>query len=111
MVLSAILLILAAISNAVMDSLEEGRFQRSVFRKFNPKFWYKEESWKYAKRVFKYPIDAWHLAKSLMCIFITFAISVNIHFPLLGSVVILGGIWILIFNLLYNKLLRKKPTK
>src|ERR1044072_4898033 len=63
---SLIFFFLAGVFNAFMDSIEEGHFQNSIFSKLDPKFWYKWESWKWAKTIFGYRFDAWHIAKSLM---------------------------------------------
>ena len=66
--MSLVFFILAAVFNAIMDKLENENFYTSVFKNLNEKFWYKRESWKYAKKIFGYKIDGWHLAKSAMII-------------------------------------------
>lgn len=102
MVITFILVAIAALLNAVMDSLEEGKFTNSVFKNFNQKFWYKRESWKHARRIFNYPVDAWHIAKSLMLVCLLLAtFSISIKF------LIAGIIWIVFFNFGYNKLFKK----
>lgn len=84
-----------------MDRLENETFFTSKFKKLNQRFWYKRESWKYAKKIFGYKFDAWHISKTLMIFCICGAIANTfIQFC------ILGGIWILIFNTFYNKIFK-----
>jgi|SRR5579885_2754026 len=108
--LSFILFGLAAFFNAVMDTLDVGHFTNSVFKKWNPKFWAKGVSWQYAPHVFGYPIDAWHLSKSLMILCL--ASSAVLYHCLLPSplldLTLLGTIWIGIFDLFYVHLLVNK---
>lgn len=107
--LSIALWCLAAIFNSIMDALEEGHFQTSIFRNLNQKFWYKSESWKHAKRIFGYPIDAWHLSKSAMIICLL-AIAANYitPFPYYWlNFISLGGMWNLLFNVFYNHIFKK----
>lgn len=108
---SLLFFILAALFNAVMDTLEEGHFTNSIFKNLNPKFWYKYESWKYAKKIpiLKYPIDAWHISKSLMilCLALGTAPSMTIFPYYWLNVATLGVLWNLTFNLLYNHILKK----
>ena len=98
--MSFILIALAAVFNAVMDALENENFSRSVFKLLNPKFWYKRESWKYAKKIFGYKVDAWHLAKSSMIICVAFAVCFG-GFDLM-NVLLLGATWIGVFNISYK---------
>lgn len=104
--LSSLLVILAAILNAVMDRLENETFFASVFKNTNEKFWYKRESWKYAKRIFNYKIDGWHLSKSLMIICLCLAIV--FYNPVFGLIdfVLFGLLWNLTFNLFYNRIIK-----
>jgi hypothetical protein len=61
--------VLMSFFNSVMDATEnEPNFNESVFRNWNPKFWLKTVSWQYARKLFGYKFDAWHIAKSLMII-------------------------------------------
>src|SRR5688572_9293791 len=94
---------LAAICNAVMDKLQF-HFYTSIFQDKNPRFWNPELSWRYAKIVpfTKYKIDAWHLAKSLMIIFVACASAVLIlevedgaWWCLPVALVMYGATWIL----------------
>jgi hypothetical protein len=107
--LSLVLWCIAALLNGVMDSLEEGHFHRSIFRNLNPKFWYKYESWKHAKMIFGYRLDAWHICKSLMIICLAAAVAPSvIIFPNYWlNLASLGVIWNLIFNAFYNHILKK----
>lgn len=100
---------LAAICNAVMDRVEYSTaFNQSIFKWKDKEFWEKDISWQYAKKIFGWKADAWHIAKSLMIIFLITAVIV-------GSVgkshhwwewFIMGVVWNLVFNLFYNKILK-----
>lgn len=89
-----------------MDVVENENFFKSVFSNKNQKFWYKRESWKFAKKVFNYKIDAWHIFKSLMVI--NLCISVVFYSPMFGifDFILFGALWNLIFNIFYNKILK-----
>lgn len=104
-----ILWCLAAILDAFIDTLEQGHFQTSIFSKLNPKFWYKDESWKYAKKIFSYPMDAWHLGKSAMVFCLAGALIAGFHvFPISAlNFIALGGIWIILFDLFYNTIFKR----
>jgi hypothetical protein len=126
--ISIICWVLAAVCNAVMDTLaDRPHFERSIFSNLNPEFWLKTESWdnKYidtdgdgegevsAGKRFKGPLgflnnlfDAWHIFQSAMVVFIVCAI---VFFPYSFSlcisktrewVNILG--WILLFGFTWN---------
>ena len=82
------------------------------FKNWNPKFWYKDESWKYAKRIGGYPLDAWHLSKSLWwssmvggAIVYYFAGPIFPHWIL--DFATLGLVPMLTFNLFYNHIFKK----
>jgi hypothetical protein len=100
--ISLTLIILAAICNAVMDILENENFSSSIFRNLNPKWWYKRESWKYAKKVFGWKYDGWHVFKSLMIIFLMLAIV--LYHPILGFLdfFLFGLVWNSVFSLSYK---------
>jgi hypothetical protein len=111
MLLSCLFIALAAVLNAVMDSVEyETAFEKSIFNRYNPKWWCKSISWKYVKFIpfTKYRPDAWHLAKSGMIVFLLLAVVVytNDFIPFMDFV-LLGLIWNMIFNLFYNKIFRR----
>ena len=103
--------LLAAFFNAIMDTLEEGHFDKSIFKDLNPKFWYKRESGKYVKQIpiLKYPIDAWHISKSLMvtCLAAGTALNMTVFPNFWLNFTALGVLWNLFFNVLYNHLLKK----
>ena len=103
--LSALFLFIASALNAVMDALENENFYESIFSDMDETFWYKRKSWKFARKVFSYKIDAWHLAKSGMIIF--FLLAIVSYEPVLGGAldVICGGLlWNFTFWLFYHKL-------
>jgi len=105
--ITAIFIALAAFLNAVMDRIEYGAaFRVSIFRNLNPKFWQKNVSWEYAKKVFGWKFDAWHVSKSLMIISFTFGIV--FYKPILGivDILIFGAVWNVVFNVFYNNILK-----
>lgn len=109
--ISALLLLLAAFFNAVMDAVENENFHESIFKKLPVQFWYKRESWKYAPKLFGYKFDAWHIAKSLMVISfifsaILFDLPVEKWQDLALYVAVAGIIWNGGFWLFYHKLFR-----
>lgn len=107
--ISALFILFAAFCNAVMDAVENENFFESIFRDWDHTFWYKRESWKTARKVFSYKIDAWHLFKSLMIIF--FFMSVVFYQSVFGQLYdfILGGLlWNAAFWLFYHKLFKVK---
>ena len=130
--ISLILWSIAPIFNAIMDLVEAEPFYQSIFfkapnstnsnvetvTKWN-NWWYKRISWAYAKKIFGYKIDAWHISKSLMIIFIV-ASAILFHFEemlfntkflwinISLEVVIRGLSWNTIFSLFYHKLFRSK---
>lgn len=120
MAYSLIFWMLAAICNAVMDTLEH-HFSTSIFnhRKLKDKFWNPFiSSWcaPYI-RFTKYKLDAWHLFKSSMIVFqalsITFAWMygpplLNIWWYYIGFFIMLGITWNGTFNIFYNHILIKK---
>ena len=122
--ISYILFALAAICNAVMDTLVH-HYNKSIFTKLNAWFWDATISWtnKYIDHLptkglrmliwkIHYPVqltDAWHLFKSIMIVLLV--LGAVLYEPLLGigwDFLTIGIIWNLTFNLFYNKILRKK---
>lgn len=93
----------AAFFNACMDAFENENFFESMFRNSNQRIWYKRESWKYAKKIFGYKLDAWHISKSCMILCFCGALA----FPPKDSwwviVINYGLIWNLTFWLFYHK--------
>lgn len=99
-------IILAALFNAVMDSVENEHFFDTVFRDKDKSFWYKRESWNKATQFGGYKFDAWHLAKSAMIF--CFVLAILLYRSWFGwwDFVIIGVIWNISFNLFY-RLLKK----
>lgn len=105
-VITHILIALAAICNAVMDRVENSpAFNKSIFKDKNKEWWLKEVSWATAKRIFGYKFDAWHIFKSLMIIFLISAafVGLNKHWYLILTG---GAVWNFVFNLFYNKIFK-----
>jgi hypothetical protein len=111
--------LIASFFNACMDSFENENYYESIFKSWDIKFWYKRESWKYAKKIFGYHVDGWHLAKSLMIICVALAMyteqfsnqiwHTNILLLNIGiDITIMGIIWNLGFNLFYHHIFRIK---
>lgn len=110
--LSLIFFFLSGVFNAFMDTIEEGHFTNSIFSDWNQKFWFKWESWKYAKKIFGYPVDAWHIAKSLMwtCVSLGAVIyhrsdPIFPYWPL--DFATIGLVIMLAFNVFYNHIFKK----
>lgn len=88
---------------------DDTAYSRSVFSRYNPKWWSKIVSWEYVKFLpfTKYRPDAWHLAKSGMILFLCLAIVV--YDPKGIRVVdflIFGAAWNIVFNVFYNKIFK-----
>lgn len=103
---------LAGILNAFMDTIEEGHFSNSIFKTWDQRFWYKWQSWKYAKKILGYPVDAWHIAKSLWwaCMIIAPIIYIKTgpifpHWTL--DFATFWGVSILTFDLFYDHIFKK----
>lgn len=125
--LSAFFFILAAICNALMDTLaDEPHFNKSIFGDKNPDFWLKQDSWdnKYNdingdgegdykgglrfKGIFGFMnnfLDAWHIAKMGMIFSIAFSV---VFFPLafkfcvFNSNFLNGLLWLGILGVCWN---------
>ena len=99
---------LAAIFNSVMDNLAH-HWYKSVFNKLNPQFYNPEISWANKSKVWAPVSDCWHVCKSLMLTCLILAVV--LYKPMVNWYVdfgILGGAWIIIFNLFYNRILIRK---
>lgn len=99
-------IILAAICDAIMDSLYKVHIGETIF----PESWAKETTSPTAKRILKWKLDPWHIAKSLRITFsILSAVFYENYFGLrwYAEVGIAGSVWILTFNLFYNKVFKK----
>lgn len=103
------LIILAAIFKAVADTLAH-HFDTSVFRKKNTAFWnplHRDND--YVKRIFSYPLDAWHISNSLMLACFTLAIVVNnLKYDWYCQLIGLNVVFVLVFNFCYIKILRRR---
>lgn len=117
LIISLVLFATAAFFNAVMDTLQF-HFHRSVFTRLNPEFWNPSKSWRtaYVLPGTNYKVDAWHLAKSLMIIFMAVSAIILIgvdytNIPIWaygGLLIVYGFAWNLTFNIFYNHLLLYK---
>lgn len=107
-----LLIFLAAFFNACMDAFENENFFESIFKNWNQKVWYKRESWKHAKRVFSFKLDAWHMSKAFMiiCMSMCFAIQIYIEsvqpdfIDVAIRICYFGTIWNFTFWLFYHKI-------
>lgn len=101
---------LAAVSNACMDAWENENYFESIFKTWNHKFWYKRESWKYARKIFGYHIDGWHIAKSVMVVCLSLAVASAVVWGYKGSwwviIINVGAIWNLTFWIFYHKVFK-----
>lgn len=99
----------AAFFNACMDAWENENFHESIFKNWNQKFWYKRESWKYARKIFGYRLDAWHIAKSCMVICIGLAIGfMDLPHQWWVKLITIGVIWNVVFVTVYHYLFKIK---
>lgn len=108
MILACILIFLAAVFNAVMDKTKDYiQYRTSLFYGLDERFWSDEKKTNFIYGS-KYKPNAWHLSKSAMLICLL-AIPF-VYKPFLGifDYLIFGTEWILIFNLFYNKLLKRQ---
>ena len=110
-ILTFIFFMLAAFFNSVMDATEnENIYESKFFRDKDPKFWYKRESWKSAKRIFSFHLDAWHIAKSSMILCLVASVMLALAYPIpiknwhdiAFFVSIYGLVWNGTFKLFYN---------
>lgn len=109
-IISYVFMFIAAFFNACMDITEDDvHFNKSIFKNLSPTFFCKSVSWKYAKAIFKYRLDFWHLCKSAMIICLVEAIVVfRIHHQWWVHFTTFGIIWNVTFSLFYHKILRSK---
>ena len=105
--ISLLLIAVAAILNAFMDTIENERYYRSRLRDLNEKFWYKRTSWKYCYKFGSYPVDAWHLSKSLMVICLVLAVGFAPVIPWWLMLILGGIVWNVTFNLFYESVWTK----
>ena len=103
---SYIFIILAAFFNAVMDVLL-WHFDKSIFSKYNAKWWNPSISWQYVKLTFNWMrFDAWHIAKTAMLLSL-FA-AVHFYTPVFGwlDIFIMWFVWGVVFESFYKYALR-----
>lgn len=99
---------LAAFFNACMDVFENTpNFNESIFKKWNKKFWCKDVSWEYARKLAGYKFDSWHISKSLMwgCVISAIAIALYIQPPTIHwavHLVCLISLWNVVFVGFYH---------
>lgn len=97
-----------AFLKACLDAWENENYFESIFKHWNQKFWYKRESWKYAKKLWGYKFDAWHIGWTIMVFCI--AALTFCEFPGSWWVKILnvGLIWNAVFNIFYHGIFKIK---
>jgi hypothetical protein len=111
---------LAAFFNSVMDATEnEPNFNESILKNLNRKFWLKSVSCNYAKKLWGYKFDAWHLAKTGMvfsiagaiiaAIFVGVYLAVQPSFLFIfASIPAVGVCWNGSFKLFYHIIFKVK---
>lgn len=101
-------IVLAAFFNACMDAFENENFFESIFKHWNQRFFYKRESWKNAKKIGGYRLDAWHISKSLFVLSWAAAlVAVYLDPPphrWYVMVILVGLFWNFTFWLFYHKI-------
>lgn len=119
MAYSLIFWMLAAICNAVMDTLVH-HYHISIFKNMkNTHFWNPDISWRFAPCLpyTKYKVDSWHLVKSTMIICLALSIvfiwqakefTINTWWYYMLFFILLGIIWNSTFNIFYNHILKSK---
>lgn len=112
--------VLAVFFNSIMDATEnEPNFNESIFKNLNKKFWLKTVSWQFARKIFGWKFDAWHVAKSGMVLSIAGAIIAAIFVgvylaanPSLlfisASLATIGAAWNGSFKLFYHIIFKVK---
>lgn len=109
-----VLILLAAFFNACMDAFENTpNFNESIFKGWNKRFWCKDVSWQYAKKLGGYKFDSWHISKSLMWGCVIAAVVVAIYSPLPRTnwyiyFISLAVEWNVIFILFYHGIFKVK---
>lgn len=96
-----LLIIIAAICKAFADTISPRKSQLSK----RGDFWNIEKKGKMLPFT-KYPVDGWHLFNSGMIISLIFANVISFPYIWYVEVPILGIVFILTFNLFYNKILK-----
>ena len=115
------LVFVAAFFKSCADAFENTpNFNESIFKNLDKRFWCKDVSWQYAKklsfkipfinkRIGAYKIDSWHLSMSAMIFCWIGAIVVfRIHHQWWVHFISMGLIWNATFWLFYHKIFRVK---
>jgi hypothetical protein len=98
-----IFIALAAVFNACMDCFEnEPNFNESIFKAWNKRFWCKDISWQYAKKIGGFKFDSWHIAKSLMVISLAVALCFDYRGNWWVIMLNVGLVWNLTFTTFYH---------
>jgi len=125
--LSPLCWVLAAICNAVMDTLaDRPHFEQSIFSKYDTEFWLKTDSWdnKYndidgdgegdVEGGFKYKgifgflnnlLDGWHLFQSMMVIFLALSVVLfqfTVNLFIFDNMFLNIFMWVLLLGGLWN---------
>jgi len=101
LIIKALLIIIAAIAKAAADTVHH--HPRTMI--FKGKFW---KLWPHEKYIpfTKYPLDGWHVCNSIMILsLIVYGIFPGFRWFI--DIPAAGVLWILVFNLFYNKLFQK----
>lgn len=107
---SFLFIFIAAICNSMMDNVGH-HWYKSIFKRLDVKFFNPNVSWEYAKQIYGYKVDFWHLCKSSMIIFLCLAIIY--YKPLFGGLIdfiLMGLVWNGTFNLFYNHILNEAQS-
>lgn len=108
------LFICAAFFDACMDAFENTpNFNESIFKNWNKKFWCKDESWAYVRKILGYRFDGWHIVKSLMwlCVIVAAIVAWYAPKPELPWIIHfcgLAGTWNLAFPFFYHVIFKIK---
>lgn len=108
-ILSYVLIFMAAVFKACADAFENSpNFNESIFKNLDKKFWCKDVSWQYARKLFGYRLDSWHLSISAMIFCIDAAIVIQFSNDRILHFIGIGILWNIIFVCFYHKIFRVK---
>lgn len=106
---SYILVFCGAFFKACADAFENTpNFNESIFKNWNKKFWCKDVSWQYAKKLFGYKFDSWHISISAMIFCFDGAVVVHIPEYKLVHFAVIGVVWNIVFVGFYHKIFKVK---
>lgn len=106
MILSLLLLSLAAICKALADTLDH-HFDTSIFRGKPRRWWDPNVLHRRVPMIFGYPLDAWHIINSVQILsWLLLAVTWQSYNTWWIDVLAAGGIFVIVFNLFYNKIFR-----